>query len=125
MTNQIDQQTRRGIEKFFVSYLVLIFILGFAGNLFKLRSSIPIKNFWQRWCHNIPELAASFLFGSGFLIVGLTFIFFPKIIMQVLFQIEKEHISTEFWTITIAGLFIVWPGIDILSDLFRNILMQC
>lgn len=124
MTSDTDRQTRRVVGTVFVSFWILVIILGVVSNVVKLHSPIPIENYWERWCHNWTGLATDFLFGSGFLIVGLSFILFSKKMFRVLMQKEADDIS-QSWGLIIGGLFIILPGIAIRSNLIMDWVTYC
>ena len=122
MSNKTDRQIRRTAGILFLLFWALIFAFGITGGIFRLRS--PIEDHWQLWCRNWPDLALFFLFGSGFLVVGFTFILFPQKTFRILMQREADDIS-QSWGLIIGGLFIILPGISILSGLFMDWVTYC
>ena len=112
------------IVRFLVLYWSLVFAFGVASGFVKLNSPIPLENYWQRWCHNWPGLGTDFLFGSFFLIVGFSFIIFPKKMVKALMR-RNEKDEIELWGLVVGGFFIILPGIQILSSLFSDWITYC
>ena len=110
------------LTRVFILYLVLLLSLGIAANVYELRN--PIEDFWQLWCHNWFERIGDLFFGASFLGVGFAMILFPKKIEQELMQNEDAD-DIRYWGLRLVGLFIIWPGVDILLGLFRNWFTYC
>lgn len=103
-------------------FLILLFILARASNRY-IQLHITEKH-WKIWCHDRAGLAATFLLGSVFLTVGLACIFFPQKVMRILHGNEGEY-DVQSWTVMASGLVFLWPGIDIVSGLFKDWLTYC
>ncbi|MCP4141683.1 MAG: hypothetical protein GY755_15660 [Chloroflexi bacterium] len=128
MTNEMTKQIRRKIKIFFILFFVLLFILGLASNLYKALAD-PVEDYRQIWCHDWAGLAGGVLFGSGFLVAGLSFIVFPRKTMRVLGKGEDNSDNHSIRGFIAGGLIIgtpiTWFGIDILSSMLGPWITYC